>query len=134
MAWKSNNVFVRDIIVEVNGKSVEGLRHDDVISLIQDSDPVEFLLQTTAEDMEYGPDMTRVKDVTLVKTGASLGLVIVEHSVDGGAVRVVGKMPGTPAANNAAVVIGDQIVGVNGKSMVYVLRRCSRSSCMCVLA
>jgi hypothetical protein len=30
VAWKSSNVFVRDIILEVNGTPVEGLTHDQV--------------------------------------------------------------------------------------------------------
>lgn len=119
MAWKSGNVFVRDIIIEVNGHSVEHCKHDDVIDLIQEDDPVEFLLQTTAEDMEFGPDMSRAKDVTLKRDGGPLGLVVVEHAVDGGAVRVVGKMPGTIAAKVHDVVVGDQIVAVNGKNVVY---------------
>jgi len=112
VAARSKNVFIQDVIVEVNGKPVKGLTHDNVIDLIQEEDPVEFLLQTNGDVVEVGPDLSHIKDVTLVKPtpGASLGLVV----EDRGSIRVVGKIPGTIGAADQNILIGDQIVAVNG--------------------
>eukprot|EP00039_Didymoeca_costata_P019408 m.337424 g.337424 ORF g.337424 m.337424 type:complete len:607 (-) comp18129_c0_seq1:45-1865(-) len=112
----SGQVFVKDIIVAINGKEVKHFAgHDEMVAEITTKDCAVLELLSRMPDKDTAPVVNEVKDrrtVTISKSNGSFGLKVGEGS--NGHVRVFGVIPGGAAEKLGIVSLGDRILAVDG--------------------
>lgn len=109
-AHLSNEVFVGDLILQVDGVSTIGKTHEEVIAMVRAAgDTVELVLESSELPV---PGADKRKVVTLKKTGP-LGMVVESMAGDQG-VRITNVVKGSPADLAPMLVIGDRVLEVNG--------------------
>uniref|UniRef100_A0AC34GN74 PDZ domain-containing protein n=1 Tax=Panagrolaimus sp. ES5 TaxID=591445 RepID=A0AC34GN74_9BILA len=137
-AAQTGQLFVGDKILEVNGSSVYGLSHEEVVRLLRDAPGANVVLvvqqSTMAPLFRRSPSKRRstsfadsfdVRIVTVEKGKEGLGLSIKGGAEGGGSVNqntaapvVISKViPGLPAAQTGQLFVGDKILEVNGSSV-----------------
>eukprot|EP00730_Choanoeca_flexa_P001090 TRINITY_DN10476_c0_g1_i2.p1 TRINITY_DN10476_c0_g1~~TRINITY_DN10476_c0_g1_i2.p1 ORF type:complete len:1250 (+),score=427.67 TRINITY_DN10476_c0_g1_i2:34-3750(+) len=113
-----------DVLMAINGQTLQGRSHEEVVQLLQAS-PSTVALEVEREDypkevldmLNEESEEDDIRDVVLVKTNQGLGMSIA--TMEGIATPVISSLvEGTPAAVHPSVNINDTVLEINGRSTV----------------
>lgn len=115
-AAQSGQIFIGDIIVEINGRPMLDAQHQDVVAALVERDSVALVLQAGDAVFPAVPAVQR-KRVRLQRLSTGLGLKIMAEEKYA---KVIELIPNGAAAQEGSIAVGDHIIEVNGVKMADI--------------